>query len=100
MQTAIRLGGYAAVLALAFGAAWGAGVALGAPAPAQAPPADDMVGMHQRVRPPSAPATVDLTTGGLAATAGGYTLTSGATTFTPGSPGSSRSRSRVSTAAP
>jgi len=87
MQTAVRLGGYAAVLALAFGAAWGAGVALGAPAPAQAPPADDMVGMHQRVRPPSAPATVDLTTGGLAATAGGYTLTSGATTFTPGQPG-------------
>lgn len=83
MNTAVRLGGYAAVLALAFGAAWGAGVAVGAPAAPQATAADDMGGMHGRVRPPSTPATVDLTTGGLAATAGGYTLTPQVTTFAP-----------------
>ena len=96
MQTAVRLGGYAATLALAFGAAWGVGAVTRPPA-APAPQSGDMGGMdtsdpgmgdmHARVAPSTAPATVDLTTGGLAATAGGYTLVPRATTFVPGQPG-------------
>jgi hypothetical protein len=47
----------------------------------------DMGGMHGRVGPSTAPATVDLTTGGLAATASGYSITPRETTFTVGQPG-------------
>lgn len=93
MQTAVRMGGYAAALALAFGAAWGVGAATRPPVAPPAPAADtsgvDMGDMHGPVvdGPSTAPATVDLTTGGLAATAGGYTLVPQATTFVPGQPG-------------
>lgn len=93
MRTAARLGGYATALAVAFGAAWGVGAAtrpaVAAPAPAGADMSGmDMGDMHAGTGGAStAPATVDLTTGGLAATAAGYTLTPRATTFTPGQPG-------------
>lgn len=92
MQTAVRLGGYAAVLALAFGAAWGVGAAVRPPVAAPSPVRDDgMAGMDMHAPaadgPSAATATVDLTTGGLTATAGGYTLVPRATTFTPGQPG-------------
>jgi hypothetical protein len=97
MRTAARLGGFAAMLAVVFGAAWGVGAATATPAtrPSAEVGGDisgdmggDMGGMHARVDVGStAPATVDLTTGGLAATAGGYTLVPQVTTFLPGQPG-------------
>jgi hypothetical protein len=89
MHTAVRLSGYAAALALAFGSAWGVGAATRAPVEAPARSGDmadmDMGGMHAS-GPSTAPATVDLTTGGLAATAGGYSIVPRATTFAPGQP--------------
>ncbi len=90
MRTATRLGGYAMALALAFGAAWGVGAVTRPPAtPAVAMGGMDMGDTHARVAggPSAAPATVDLTTGGLTATAGGYTLAPQLTTFIPEQPG-------------
>jgi hypothetical protein len=103
MHTAVRLGGYAAALALAFGAAWGVGAAVGPryvpspPAPAAAPagsPDDGMAGMDMSGmdmggmagHTADAPST-STATDGLAATADGYSLVPRTTTFTPGQPG-------------
>jgi hypothetical protein len=86
VNTAARLGGYAAVLAVAFGAAWAVGATVG-PAPdpvaaAVAQPADDgMAGMD--MSGVSSSPTGD----GLSATSSGYTLVPAGTTFVPGQPG-------------
>jgi hypothetical protein len=86
MSTAARLGGYAAVLAVAFGGAWAVGATVGpAPAPASVapvpPPADAMAGMDMdgTTHPPA--------TDGLAATSAGYSLVPQSPTFVAGQPG-------------
>ena len=99
MRTAVRLAGFAAALALVFGAAWAAGTVTGRrrPAvpsdrrPARRPRArhaaaaarHDGGGRDQRRRRPTPAST------GLVATAAGYTLVPQATTFTPGRAGAS-----------
>jgi hypothetical protein len=86
MRTALRLVGYAAVLALAFGAAWSLGTAVGTPVwttagPGPAPPP----GPTAPPLPPRPP--VDPDPLGLAASAAGYTLVLPTTTFVPGQAG-------------
>jgi hypothetical protein len=95
MDTAVRLGGYAAALAVAFGAAWAVGAAVGpAPAPAAATPATqpDNVGAS-----PSGMSGMDMGgmpgmdhsagSDGLSTSSSGYTLVPRNTTFVPGRPG-------------
>ncbi len=74
MNTAARVGGYATALALAFGAAWGVGTAVGDPPVPTAP-------VH--AEDPGHGTTSD----GLAATEAGYTLVPQVDTLTPGVPG-------------
>ncbi len=77
MVTAARLVGYGLALLLAFGAAWGVGVATTAPTPPAQPVAATT----------PAPAPAPPGSGGLAAPPDGYTLVVQTTTFVPGRPG-------------
>ncbi len=98
MNAAARLGGYAAALAVAFGAAWAVGATVGpAPVPAPADPApvvaaqpadDGMAGMDMSGMAGMAGMShAAVVTDGLSATSAGYTLVPGGTTFVPGRPG-------------
>ena len=89
MLTAVRLGGYAGVLGLVFGAAWAAGSAFG-PAPVVTPPAavsPQMGGAPMADMPeaPHATGTTRPAADGLASFAGGYGLRPVTTAFTAGS---------------
>ncbi|GAA1843051.1 hypothetical protein GCM10009836_23070 [Pseudonocardia ailaonensis] len=89
MLTAVRLGSYAGVLGLVFGAAWGAGSLVGPTGPAAPPavtaaPTPGMAGMsadHAMTEPdrPVAPGT-----NGLSSTAANYTLRPAATVLPAG----------------
>lgn len=99
MRTGVRLSAYAAALALAFGAAWSAGVATGVPSwsaaaravpPAAAPPAShEPAAADHRPDPAADEDHHDRPADplGLAATAAGYMLVPAPATFTPGRPG-------------
>lgn len=94
MNTAVRLLGYAAVLALTFGAAWGVGAATGTPviASAPTPPATDAHGAAAEHVAPGRVAgghayshgASEVGSAGLVGTAAGYTLVPQATTFPAG----------------
>ncbi|GAA2560385.1 hypothetical protein [Pseudonocardia hydrocarbonoxydans] len=79
MTTVVRLGGYATVLAVAFGVAFGVGSAVGEP-PATVPGTGHTAAGHATDGRPAA-------TDGLAATSAGYTLVPATDTLTPGEPG-------------
>jgi hypothetical protein len=93
MLTAVRLGGYAGVLGLVFGAAWGAGSLVGpAPAPppavaTAAPHTAGMAGMTGTTGDHAAPvpdAPARTATDGLSSTSANYTLSPVTTVLTPG----------------
>jgi hypothetical protein len=89
MRTALRLVGYTAALALAFGAAWNVGAVAGVPAWSVAEPAPDRsAGPPAPEPPPPAPAPrAEPAPLGLPATADGYTLVVQNPAFTPGRAG-------------
>ena len=98
MNTAARLGGYATVLAIAFGAAWTVGAMVGpTPIPTAAAPTaqpDDgmagmagMSGMTGMSGMDGSGMSHSATGDGLSATSSGYTLVPRDTTFVPGRPG-------------
>ncbi|WP_433558030.1 hypothetical protein ACQPWY_04875 [Pseudonocardia xinjiangensis] len=97
MNAAVRLSAYAAALALAFGAAWSIGAAVGGPAPAPAPavaaplptgPDAHGAGGHTAVGAPTAAdghshRAGEIVSAGLVDTAAGYTLVPKTTTYRP-----------------
>jgi hypothetical protein len=101
MNAAVRLSAYAAALALAFGAAWSIGAAVGVTTPAPAPPvaaplptSGDMhgAGGHPTAGSPTAAGghshgSSEIVSAGLVDTAAGYTLVPKTTTYRPGASG-------------